>query len=59
MQRNPSSFSSYKIGIAACYMIYFFVWLHLGTYSQELWVPYKSALWSSQSEFGVRDAWQR
>ncbi len=47
MQSNLSRTNSYRVGIAACYVVYFFVWLHLGTHSQGLWVPYKSALWGS------------
>jgi hypothetical protein len=27
--------------IVVSYLAYFFVWLHLGTYSAELWVPYR------------------
>ncbi len=42
---NPSIFSQLKLGIALCYVVYFYVWMHLGTYSQDLWVPYKSLLW--------------
>ncbi|NNU43674.1 EpsG family protein [Ramlibacter montanisoli] len=30
-----------RAAIVVSYLGYFFVWLHLGTYSAELWVPYK------------------
>lgn len=45
MQKTMSQFSRYRLGIATFYVAYFYVWLILGTYSQKLWVPYKSVLW--------------
>lgn len=35
------SYASSKALIIFGYLSYFFVWLHMGTYSAELWIPYK------------------
>jgi NADH:ubiquinone oxidoreductase subunit 3 (subunit A) len=37
-----------RLIIVVCYLVYFYVWLHHGAHSQDLWVPYRSALssWS-------------
>ena len=45
LQNNQNAFERYRFGIAVCYIAYFAVWLHLGAFAQQLWVPYKSALW--------------
>lgn len=34
-------FQAVKFMVLAAYLLYFFVWLHLGSYSQALWVPYR------------------
>lgn len=35
------SFMVTKMMILSAYLMYFFVWLHLGSYADELWVPYR------------------
>lgn len=35
------SFMATKMVILSAYLTYFFVWLHLGAYAVELWVPYR------------------
>ncbi len=44
LKSKRAASNQYQIAIGAAYVLYFYVWLHLGTYSRELWVPYKSAL---------------
>lgn len=34
-------FGIVRLLVLAAYLVYFFVWLHLGTYAVELWVPYR------------------
>ena len=45
LTNNQSDFDQTRLLVVSGYIAYFFVWLHLGTYSQRLWVPYSSALW--------------
>jgi hypothetical protein len=35
------SFGRVKALIIVGYMVYFFTWLHLGSYAEELWLPYR------------------
>lgn len=41
-------FNGLKGLVGICYLIYFYVWLHLGTHSQDLWVPYESILFKAE-----------
>lgn len=45
LMQTKSSFRNMQLAIAVGYVLYFFTWLHLGTYSRLLWVPYETALW--------------
>lgn len=38
---SGKSFMAAKMVILSAYLLYFFVWLHLGAYSVALWVPYR------------------
>lgn len=44
MQRAGFDASLMKMAVLIAYMLYFFTWLHLGSFSQLLWVPYRSEL---------------
>lgn len=35
------SFHAIKFLVLVSYLLYFFVWLHLGAYAEELWLPYR------------------
>lgn len=35
------SFNRIKMAVLFAYLLYFFVWLHLGNYAEELWLPYR------------------
>jgi hypothetical protein len=39
--RQGRHFTVLRALVLAGYIVYFFVWLHLGTYASELWVPYR------------------
>lgn len=39
--RGGRYFSTVRLVVIAGYLVYFFVWLHLGNYAKELWIPYR------------------
>ncbi|MBV0913469.1 EpsG family protein [Anianabacter salinae] len=44
LQRAGFDATLMKLGVLLAYLLYFFTWLHLGSFSQLLWVPYRSEL---------------
>ena len=39
--KGGRSFEGLKLAILAGYLAYFFVWIHLGNFAEELWLPYR------------------